>query len=121
VSDLPGIQLPITILPPALGYTHHFFATSNGFGANMAPKNGYHKIENFYQPGLPVLLHHLPGKHNLSSLLFYPYVTRFNEVPCNVHTQHPGSKFCFRDRGGTIAAAKVKNIHVFGNAQFGYQ
>ena len=34
----PGIQLPITIRPPGLVTRTISFATSNGFGANIAPK-----------------------------------------------------------------------------------
>ena len=95
------------------------FATSNGFGANMAPKmlttRSKRLIGEFAQIGGIAFLE--PAVRQ-ARLLRAP-VAGFDKIARDIDAEDVGAQLGRRQGGGAVAAPQVEHFHALGDAESG--
>ena len=106
----PGIQLPMTIRPPGRVTRTISLATSNGRGANIAPKMLTTRSKRVVvEVGQIAGVAFLEAQVREARLL-RPPVAGLDEVARDVDAEHVGAEPRGRQRGRAVAAAEVEHL-----------
>ena len=112
-----GIQLPMTIRPPGRVTRTISLATSNGLGANIAPKmlttRSKLSSSSSLQIGRVAFLESAVGEAEAPR----SRVARRDEVAGDVDAQHVGAELRRRHGRGAVAAPEVEDLESLGDAE----